>query len=132
MAGRRVARLNEQLRRELTELLRREAKDPRVAQVTITAVRTAPDLSFARVFIVPPLDAAAARETLAGLQAAAPFLRRELGARLHVRRAPELHFTPDESLAYARRIEALLHEVAEAPDAPDAPAEPAGDGDHDG
>ncbi len=112
MAGRRVERLNEQFRRELTDVVRGAARDPRLAEVTITAVRVAPDLTFARVFIAPRPASGTNAEALAGLRAAAPFLRRELGTRLHVRRIPELRFELDESLAHAQRIESLLHEVA--------------------
>jgi ribosome-binding factor A len=128
MAGRRVERLNEQFRRELTEVVRGEARDPRLASVTITAVRVAPDLTFARVYIAPTADASVNTETLAGLSAAAPFLRRELGTRLQVRRIPELHFQLDESLARGQRIESLLHEVA----AKRPPEAPSGSGDASG
>ncbi len=114
MPGRRVERLNEQFRRELTEILHGAAKDPRVGQVTITGVRTAPDLSFARVFVAPGPDEAAEQERLKGLRAASPFLRRELGARMRIRRVPELRFEIDRALAYGQRIEALLHEVTAA------------------
>lgn len=112
MPGRRMERLNEQFRRELTEILRGEAKDPRVASVTLTAVRVASDLSFARVFVAPVTEQQANDEALTGLRVASPFLRRELGARMHVRRVPELRFEIDESLEHARRIEQLLHEVS--------------------
>ncbi len=121
MPGRRVERLNEQFKRELAEVLRGEARDPRVAAITITAVRVAPDLTFARVYVAPGADAAGNAEALAGLAAAAPFLRHELGARLRVRRIPELRFVLDESLARAQRIESLLHDVAtgRTPESPD-------------
>ncbi len=112
MPGRRVERLNEQFRRELTEILHGEAKDPRVGAATVTGVRTAPDLSFARVFVAPGADEAAEHELLAGLRAALPFLRRELGARMRIRRVPELRFEIDRAISYGRRIEELLHEVA--------------------
>jgi ribosome-binding factor A len=112
MPGRRVERLNEQFRRELTEVLMGEAKDPRLAMVTLTAVRAAPDLSFARVFVAPGADEAHNDEVLKGLRAATPFLRKELGGRMHIRRVPELRFELDHTLAHAQRIERLLHEVA--------------------
>ncbi len=114
MPGRRVERLNEQFRRELTDILHGDAKDPRVGQVTVTGVRTAPDLSFARVFIAPGADEAVELQMLGGLRAALPFLRRELGARMRIRRVPELRFEIDRALAYGQRIEELLHEVARA------------------
>lgn len=114
MPGRRMERLNEQFRRELTEILRGEAKDPRVGAVTLTAVRVAHDLSFARVFVAPTSVEKDDAEALTGLRAASPFLRKELGSRLHIRRVPELRFEIDESFEHARRIEALLHEVTTA------------------
>lgn len=118
MPGRRVERLNEQFRRELTEILQGQAKDPRVLGVTLTAVRVAPDLSFARVFVAPHAAEAENEEALMGLRAALPFLRKELGARLRIRRVPELRFELDLTLAHAQRIEQLLHEVSTAPKAP--------------
>lgn len=108
---RRVERLNEQFRREVTEILRGEAKDPRVGLATLTGARVAPDLSSARIFVSPLGDEAAQREMLEGLRAATPFVRSELGRRLHIRRVPELRFELDETLEHARRIEALLSEV---------------------
>jgi ribosome-binding factor A len=111
MAGRRVPRLNEQLKRELMHLVQREMKDPRVSSVTVTDVRVAPDLSHARVFLTT-LAAGDERATiLEGMRAAAPFLRGELGRRLHIRRAPELAFQWDEARDHGQRIEQLLSEV---------------------
>lgn len=116
MVRRRVERLNEQLRREMTEILRREVKDPRVGLVTITRVRVAPDLTLARVLVEIPSSADEA-ETLTGLAAAAPFVRHELGQRLRVRRVPELRFEPDHTLDHARHIERLLGEALNDQDA---------------
>ena len=118
MPGRRVERLNEQFRRELTEILQGEAKDPRVLGVTLTGVRVAPDLSFARVFVAPRRVESENEEALNGLRAALPFLRKELGARMRIRRVPELRFEIDRTLAQAQRIEQLLHEVSSAGTAP--------------
>lgn len=111
MPGRRIERLNEQLKRELAVRLRREIRDPRVDQVTVTAVRAAPDLTHARVLVRLPGDEARQKEAMEGLEAAAPFLRRSLGQDLHVRRVPELEFRVDHSLERAARIEEILDEV---------------------
>lgn len=111
MASRRVQRLNEQLKRELAVRLRTELRDPRVQGVTLTAVRTAPDLTHARVMIRVLGDQAARAEALEGLAAAAPYLRKALGQALHIRRVPELSFEVDATLEHAARIEELLHEV---------------------
>ena len=111
MASKRVARLNEQLKRELSELIRTQVRDPRVGVVTVTAVEMASDLGSARVFVRIIGDEAEFTETLAGLEAAAPFLRGLLGRILHIRRIPELRFREDRSMEHARRIEQLLSEV---------------------
>ena len=111
MASKRVARLNEQLKRELSQLIRDQVRDPRVGVVTVTAVEMAADLGSARVFVRVIGDHAEFAETLAGLDAAAPFLRRLLGRVLHIRRIPELRFREDRSMEHARRIEQLLSDV---------------------
>jgi ribosome-binding factor A len=111
MASKRVARLNEQLKRELSELIRTQVRDPRVGVVTVTAVEMASDLGSARVFVRIIGDEAEFKETLAGLEAAAPFLRGLLGRILHIRQIPELRFREDRSMEHARRIEQLLSEV---------------------
>lgn len=108
--SKRLARLNEQLKRELSELIRDEVRDPRVGLVTITGVEVAADLGSARVF-VRTVDDEALPEMLEGLNAAAPFLRTTLGRTLRVRRVPELRFREDRSLEGARRIEEVLSEV---------------------
>lgn len=126
MSRRRIERLNEQLKREVMDILRNEVRDPRVGLVTVTGVETAPDVSSARLY-VHAMDAepAAREELLEGLRAAAPFVRRELGQRLQIRRAPELLWSWDESFEHAQRIERLLAQVrpAEPPDDEDDAAE---------
>jgi len=117
MATKRIARLNEQLKREIAELVRSGVRDPRVGLVSVTSVQVASDLGSARVFVRVLGGEAERTESLEGLRAAAPFLRRELGRMLHVRRIPELRFHEDRSMEQARRIEKILSEVlpAEAP-----------------
>ncbi len=111
MPSKRLARLNEQLKREISQLLRTDVRDPRVGMVSVTGVEVVADLAVARVFVrVMGTDAERA-ESLEGLQAAAPFLRRTLGRELHVRKMPELRFQEDRSLERARRIEEILHDV---------------------
>jgi ribosome-binding factor A len=108
--GKRAARLNEQLKRELSELIRTQVRDPRVGLVTITGVQVAADLGSARVF-VRSVGADDLTSTLEGLTAAAPFLRSELGRMLSIRKIPELRFQTDKSLEHAQRIERILSEV---------------------
>lgn len=116
MAGHRIERVNEQLRREISQILVAEVRDPRVGAVAVTRVITAPDLTLARIFVQLLGEPDQRRETLTGLEAATPFIRTALGHRLRLRRVPELRFETDRSLEHAQRIEALLAEVAPPPE----------------
>jgi ribosome-binding factor A len=111
MKGKRAARLNEQLKREISELIRTQVRDPRVGLVTITGVEVAADLGSARVFVRRGGSEDDLESTLEGLRAAAPFLRKELGGILSIRKIPELRFQKDRSLEHAQRIERILSEV---------------------
>jgi ribosome-binding factor A len=115
MPNKRTARLNEQLKREISEILRREVRDPRVGEVTVTRVDVTADLWAARVYVQLSGSEAERLESMVGLEAASPFVRRALGTRLHVRRVPELSFREDRALDHAARIEELLKEVAPPP-----------------
>jgi ribosome-binding factor A len=103
--------LNEQLRRELSDLIRTQLRDPRVGPVTVTAVEVAQDLGSARVYVRTLSTGEEAAEALRGLEAAAPFLRGRLGRVLKIRRIPELRFREDRSMAQAQRIEEVLADV---------------------
>jgi ribosome-binding factor A len=107
----RNARLGEQFKREISDILARKVRDPRVGQVLVTEVRVTADLWLARVFVRSLDPSHGMEETLAGLAAAAPFVRTELAKVLHIRRIPELRFLHDDTLDSAQRIEALLREV---------------------
>lgn len=106
---RRLERLNEQVKREVSEILRMEVKDPRVGLVTVTEARVAPDLSIARIYV--RAMGSDEDELFDGLQNATPYIRRELGKRLSVRHVPELRFEADRALDYALHIEKLLSEA---------------------
>jgi ribosome-binding factor A len=110
----RTDRLNEQLRQEISLLVRDEVRDPRVGMVTITAVETSPELDHAKVYINTLGDDQEKQAALIGLQSASPFIRSQLSRRLHIRRVPELHFQVDRVLEEAGRIEALLRQVRPA------------------
>ena len=115
MANRRTERLNEQLRREISDILHRDVRDPRVGVATVVRVEVTSDLSVARVFVRLGSAQAGRRDALAGLEAASVFVRRELGARVRLRRVPELRFSADRTLDHAGRIEQLLREVGPVP-----------------
>jgi len=108
---RRTERINEQLRQEISLLIRAEVRDPRAGLGTITEVETSPELDHAKVYFTALGDEEEKAEVLEGLRRAAPFIRGQLGKRLHMRRIPELHFEIDRKLENALRIEALLREA---------------------
>ena len=109
--NRRIARLNEQFRREITAILRRAVRDPRVQDVVVNSVEVTSDLWLARVYVHLGGEDQERSEALQGLEAAATFIRRELAAVLHIRRIPELRFLEDKTLASADRIEEILKEL---------------------
>ncbi len=122
MPSKRLARLNEQLKREIAQLLRTHVRDPRVGVVSVTGVEVVADLAVATVYVRIIGSDAHRAETLEGLEAASPFLRSTLGRILHVRRVPELRFQLDRSFEHAQRIETLLSEVMpEVSDEEDGP-----------
>lgn len=108
MASNRIGRINEEIQRELSELLR-NVKDPRVQKtmLSITRVETTTDLRYAKVF-VSFYDKSCAKEELKGLKSAGGYLRRELGSRLSLRYTPELVWTEDDSITHAAHIMDIL------------------------
>src|SRR4051812_30251386 len=111
MASNRPERVGEQIRLDLSELIAREVHDPGVGFVTLTTVKVSPDLQLARVYYTMLGDEKARRETAKALGRATPFLRRQLGQRLRLRRVPELQFFYDQSIAHTDRIEQILQEL---------------------
>jgi len=107
--NRRLARLNEQFRREITAILRRSVRDPRVLDVVVNSVEVTSDLWLARVYVGLGNDDQYRADALLGLEGAANFIRRELAAVLHIRRIPELRFLEDKTAAQANRIEEILN-----------------------
>jgi ribosome-binding factor A len=110
MAGKsaRTLRIESELQRVLSDLIRREVRDPRVGAVTITAVSALQDMSAVRVLFVPFGGAHSTEEVQAGLNRAAGFLRGEVGRRLGLRHAPKLEFEFDASIERADRLTNLI------------------------
>lgn len=110
---RRTERVNELLRAELSEILRREVKDPRLSVLfSLTEVHVSPDLKSARVYLSVMGDEAEKESVFRALKAATPFLRRLLRSRLtSLRYTPELTFVPDLSMERGARLSALIDEV---------------------
>jgi ribosome-binding factor A len=111
MPSQRPTRVGEQIREDLTELIAREVHDPGIGFITITRVEVTPDLQQARAYYTTLGDPKARRESQRALERAAPFLKRHLGRRLHLRRVPDLQFFFDESIERHDRIEKILQEL---------------------
>ena len=111
MASNRIARINEEIQRQISADIRR-LKDPRVSQVgmvSVTRVDTTGDLRYAKVYI-SVLDKTQEKDVLKGLKSASGFLRRELGRSLQLRYTPELQFIADDSIAYGAHILEVLRD----------------------
>ena len=107
MASNRIGRINEEIQRELSSLIR-TVKDPRVSgMISVTAVNTTPDLKFCKVYI-RVLDKSDVAQVLKGLKSASGYLRRELGRALNLRNTPELTFVRDDSIDQGAHILDML------------------------
>jgi ribosome-binding factor A len=105
-------RVGDQIRQELSELLTRGlVHDPGIGFITLTRVKVSPDLQLARVYYSSMGDQKALRDTASALERATPFLRRQVGQRLQLRRVPELEFRFDESIGHQDRVEQILREL---------------------
>ena len=123
--GSRPDRVADQIRSELAMLLAREVHDPGIGFVTITRVQVSPDLQHARVYYTALGDEqGASRARTARSHRAIPFLRRQIGSRLRLKRVAELEFVYDQSIAGQDRIEQLLNEIRSQGPADPAPRPP--------
>ena len=115
MASNRIARINEEIQRQISADIRR-LKDPRVSgsgMVSVTRVDTTGDLRYAKIY-VSVLAKSQEKDVLKGLKSAGGFLRRELGSALGLRYTPELIFEADDSIAYGAHILEVMHDVEKA------------------
>ena len=111
MPSNRIGRINEEIQRELSTLIR-TVKDPRVADagmVSVTAVETTPDLKYAKIY-VSALNKDSNAQLLKGLKSASGWLRRELGQALNLRNTPELSFVRDDSIDKGAHILDMLRD----------------------
>jgi ribosome-binding factor A len=109
--GSRASRVGDQIQAELASLLTREVHDPGIGFLTITQVKLSPDLQQARVYYTSIGDDKAKRESARALERATPFLRRQVGQRLRLKRVPELTFFYDQSIEQGDRVERILQEL---------------------
>jgi ribosome-binding factor A len=120
----RVERIAEQIREEISQMLATEVRDPGVGLVTVTRVKVTGDLSLARVYWTSLDDGAERRKTAQALSRTVPYLRHLLSQRLTLRRAPEIQFLFDESVAAQDRIEKIIQDIHAEDEARQAAATP--------
>jgi len=110
----RIQRVNNLLRHEISELLQRQVKDPRLGTfIIVTEVSASPDLKYAKIFVSRIASEEEKQETLSVLAAASGFFRRELAKRLDLPRIPELNFQWDDSIERGDRLLQLIDKVSE-------------------
>ncbi len=111
MARIRVSRVGEQIKKELSQIIQQEIKDPRIGFVTVTTVEMSGDLQIAKVFVSVFGNPDEKQQTMAALEKATGYMRSEIGKRIRLRYIPELIFVMDESLEHSEHINRLLNDV---------------------
>lgn len=109
--GNRPDRVAEEVRHVISETLAREVKDPGIGFITITAVKISSDLQVARISYTTMGDEKNRAATKAALERVKPFLRRQIGQKMRLRRVPELNFHFDEGIAHQARVEEILLDI---------------------
>ena len=106
-------RINMEVQRELSDIIRTEIKDPRVtrAMTSIVSVEVTPDLKYCKVYVSVLGNAEAAQAAIAGLKSAVGYIRRELAHRINLRKTPELLFVLDQSIEYGVHMSRLIDQV---------------------
>ena len=105
-------RINMEVQRELSQIIRSEIKDPRIHPLTsVVAVEVTPDLKYCKAYISVLGDEEAGKATIEGLRSAASFVRRELAHRVNLRNTPEIKFILDQSIEYGVYMSKLIDEV---------------------
>lgn len=112
MAGYRIDRVSEDIKREIIAVIR-ELKDPRVMDKMLTVVRVevSSDASYAKVYISAMEGLETAKEAVKGLKSATGYIRREVGKRLHMRKTPELNFVADDSIEHGMNIVKMMDDL---------------------
>lgn len=108
----RMSRVGEEIKKELSIVLQRGLKDPRVGFVTVTDVEVTSDLQLAKVFVSIFGSEEERKASLAGLHKAKGYLRTEIGKRVKLRHIPDFVFKLDESIDYGSKIETILREIS--------------------
>lgn len=112
MAGFHIDRISEDIKREIISFMR-ELKDPRISgMLTVVKVEVSGDLSYAKVYISAMEGIEAAKSSVKGLESAGGYIRKQLGARLHLRKSPELRFIADDSIAKGMDLFEKIKEIS--------------------
>lgn len=108
----RLERINEELKKELSDIIKKQLKDPRIPElVSVSQVKVTNDLRYAKTFVSIYGDKQQQEEAINGLENAKGFLRREIGKRIRIRYIPELIFEIDDSLEYGMHIDSILRDI---------------------
>lgn len=114
MANYRGGRINEEMRKEISDIIRNHLKDPRInAMVSVTGVNVTKDLQYAKVYISIFGNETEEKETLEALKSSSGFIRREIGKRINLRHNPEILIELDTSIEHGMHIESLLQKIKE-------------------
>lgn len=120
MDYRRPNRVGGAIKEEISRMLLREIKDPRIGFVTVTKVKVSKDLRSVKIYFSAFGNQSVREDSLRGLNSAKGFMRRELGRRLRLRYAPDIVFSFDPSLEYMSRLSELIHQIHEEEQSKDA------------
>lgn len=112
MSLQRLNRISVEFKKEISDIIRNEIKDPRIAELTsIMSVEITRDLKYAKVFVSVYGDDKAREETIEGLRSAAGFIRKEMGKRVKIRYNPEIIFELDNSIEYGMHISKIIDDI---------------------
>ncbi len=110
--ARRIERINEEVKKELSKLIKNDIKDPRISEmVSITNVKVTNDLRYAKVYVSIYGTQQQQEDTIEGLESAGGYLRKEIGKKIRLRYIPELIFELDNSIEYGMHIESILKDI---------------------
>ena len=123
----RAFKVADQIQRDLSELIARELKDPRVGLVTLQGVEVTPDYAHAKVYFSTLAGSAKVDEVMTGLEKASGFLRRELGKRISIHTTPQLHFVFDQSLERGADLSTLIQKAVAISDSSKSSESPEAD-----
>ncbi len=110
--GNRMTRINEEIMKEVSQIIRGELKDPRISTVTsVVKVETTNDLKFCKIYVSVLGDQEQKKSVMDGLKSAGGFIRKQIASRINLRNTPEVTFVHDESIEYVMRMNKLISDV---------------------